>query len=60
MIEPDRKLCLRCSGCVGVCPHSALTLREHGIECDPGKCVRCGICVSFCPVGALKLSGRGD
>lgn len=54
MIKPDKRLCLRCSGCVGVCPQSALTLREHGIECDE-KCIKCGICVNFCPVGALRL-----
>lgn len=56
MIKTDKKLCLRCSGCVAVCPQTALTLREHGIECDHDKCVRCRICVSFCPVSALDLS----
>jgi ferredoxin len=54
-IMTDRKLCLRCSGCVAVCPQAALTLREHGIECDHDKCVRCSICVKFCPVQALAL-----
>ncbi|MCK4714175.1 MAG: 4Fe-4S binding protein [Candidatus Aenigmarchaeota archaeon] len=58
MIKADRNLCLRCSGCVGVCPRSALTLKEHGIECDPEKCVSCGICVSFCPVNGLKVEGE--
>ena len=54
MIEVDRKKCLRCSGCVGVCPVSALTLREHGIECSE-ECTKCRICVNFCPVGAIRL-----
>jgi ferredoxin len=58
MIESDRRLCLRCSGCVGVCPASALTLREHGIECSEA-CIRCGICVRFCPVQALSLREQG-
>ncbi len=58
MISSDRRLCLRCSGCVGVCPVSALTLKEHGIECDPEKCISCGKCVRFCPVSALKLEAR--
>ena len=53
MIETDRKKCLRCSACVGVCPQSALTLREHGIECS-GKCNDCGLCIVFCPVGAIS------
>ncbi len=60
MIKADKKLCLRCSGCVGVCPQSALKLTEHGIECDPERCVECGICVSFCPVGALRLEKGKD
>ncbi len=55
MIKTDKKLCLRCSGCVGVCPQTALTLREHGIECSGEKCIRCGICIKLCPVGALSL-----
>jgi electron transfer flavoprotein alpha subunit len=58
MIKTDKKLCLRCSGCVGVCPQSALNLREHGIECNDA-CTNCGICVSFCPVQAISLV-RGD
>ena len=54
----DEKLCLRCSGCVGVCPQAALTLREHGLRCDHEKCVRCSICIEFCPVRALSLSSQ--
>jgi electron transfer flavoprotein alpha subunit len=54
MIETDKRKCLRCSACVGVCPQSALTLREHGIECS-SKCNRCGLCIAFCPVGAMRM-----
>jgi len=54
MIEADRNKCLRCSGCVGVCPRSALTLTEHGIACD-SRCNDCKICIGFCPVGALAV-----
>jgi Fe-S-cluster-containing hydrogenase component 2 len=54
MIVTDKNKCLRCAGCVGVCPVSALTLSEHGIECSP-KCINCSSCVNFCPVGALAL-----
>ena len=60
MIKANKKLCLRWSGCVGVCPQTALTLREHGIKCESDKCVSCGICVNFCPVKALSLSKEGD
>jgi len=55
MIKVNKSLCLRCGGCVGVCPVSALTLSEHGIECDRERCTKCRICITFCPVGALKL-----
>jgi Fe-S-cluster-containing hydrogenase component 2 len=54
MIETDEKVCLRCSGCVGVCPKSALTLREHGIECSEA-CINCRLCFIFCPVGAIRM-----
>jgi len=50
----DKDKCLRCGGCVGVCPVAALHLGEHGIECS-AKCTKCSLCVQFCPVGALKL-----
>ncbi len=51
----DKSKCLRCGGCVAVCPKLALNLTEHGIVCDPEKCVNCDICVKFCPVEALSL-----
>ncbi|MFH1105873.1 MAG: 4Fe-4S binding protein [Candidatus Aenigmatarchaeota archaeon] len=52
----DKKKCLSCGGCVGVCPKLALELK-NGLEvvCDPEKCINCALCVKFCPVGALKL-----
>ena len=55
-VTADKDKCLRCGGCVGVCPVAALRLTEHGIECS-SRCTNCMACVQFCPVGALKLSG---
>ncbi len=57
MIETDKKKCLRCSACVGICPQSALTLREHGIECSE-DCNNCKICFNFCPVGAIRMMDK--
>ncbi|MGC9311018.1 MAG: DUF362 domain-containing protein [Candidatus Aenigmatarchaeota archaeon] len=54
MVKWDREKCLRCGGCVGICPKDALELTEQGIVVDPKKCIECGICEKFCPVGALK------
>ncbi|MBN2095015.1 MAG: 4Fe-4S binding protein [Candidatus Aenigmarchaeota archaeon] len=55
MVVWNKEKCLRCGGCVGVCPKAALGLKESGLLVDVQKCVNCGICASFCPVRALKL-----
>lgn len=53
MITVDNRKCVRCGGCVSVCPFDALEL-ENEIKCSD-RCTRCGTCVRFCPVGALTL-----
>jgi len=52
----NRDRCVRCAGCVSVCPLSALEFTEKsGIENDNNKCTLCGICSKFCPVEAIKV-----
>lgn len=51
----DREKCLRCGGCVAVCPVLALELEESGLKNDKSKCILCGICQKMCPVGAIKV-----
>jgi ferredoxin len=57
-MKVDRRKCLYCGGCVGVCPAKALELKEIVLEVDEGKCTKCGICVKFCPVGAIRRDGE--
>jgi ferredoxin len=57
MMKVNRSKCLYCGGCVGICPSSALELKEVILTVDEGKCTKCGICVKFCPVAAIR---RGE
>ena len=59
MIRTDAEKCLRCGGCVAVCPVTALDLTEHGIKCS-GDCTDCSICINFCPVGAMMLKDKQE
>ncbi|OYT43751.1 MAG: ferredoxin [Candidatus Aenigmarchaeota archaeon ex4484_56] len=54
-MQIDKEKCLRCGGCVGVCPKGALELTEQGIKHDKNLCIYCKICEKFCPMGAIKL-----
>jgi len=54
----NKAKCIRCGGCVGVCPKSALDLKESGIEVNEAECIDCGACAKFCPVGALKVEKK--
>ena len=56
----DRKVCLACAGCVGICPQMALDMYGLDLQIDPEKCIKCGICVKACPVGALKIEGASN
>ncbi|MGI6589209.1 MAG: 4Fe-4S binding protein [Candidatus Iainarchaeum sp.] len=49
--------CLYCGACVGVCPVSAITLKDTRIFINE-KCINCGACVNICPVSAMKLDKK--
>ncbi|MCW4008111.1 MAG: 4Fe-4S binding protein [Candidatus Bathyarchaeota archaeon] len=50
----NSKLCLRCGGCVSVCPTAALELRDNIVH-DMALCTLCGVCAKACPVEAIKV-----
>lgn len=54
MLKINKRKCLKCGGCVSVCPANALELKSD-LMLDPKKCTKCKICVDFCPVGALRF-----
>lgn len=56
----DHGRCVRCGGCVRICPAKALELRpgpEGGkrIEIDYEACIRCYCCHEICPEDAIRL-----
>jgi uncharacterized protein (DUF362 family)/Pyruvate/2-oxoacid:ferredoxin oxidoreductase delta subunit len=61
----DHKKCLRCGGCVKICPPAALDFEPDEaaksgkrIRIDYGKCIRCYCCHEVCPADAISLAKR--
>lgn len=48
------RLCIRCGGCVAVCPLKVHTLTEAGHILNRTACNGCKKCVSACSTGALE------
>lgn len=59
-INLDKKACMNCGACVGVCKPGALSLNKNTweLEVDQSKCFLCETCISVCPVNALELQYR--
>jgi ferredoxin len=51
----DNIKCVRCGGCVSVCPTAALELRDNIIY-DEKLCTLCGVCAKACPVEAIEVT----
>ena len=57
----DHGKCVRCAGCVKICPAKALSLAEGPgakIEIDYRACLRCYYCHEICPADAIRLVKR--
>lgn len=51
----DAALCVKCGGCVSVCPVAAVELNEK-LTTDTARCIFCCACVKNCPKGARKVA----
>jgi len=49
----DRDKCIKCGGCVAVCPFQALELVNFP-EVDD-RCTSCKTCEAACPMRAIKV-----
>lgn len=58
--EVDRRVCVACGICVGVCPRAAVTVwRGCHAAVDSIRCVGCGLCARQCPAGCITLKEGG-
>jgi len=54
--QVDRRLCVGCGRCVGVCPTGAVRLDAAGeAVVEPRLCRGCGLCAAHCPAGAIHM-----
>jgi len=49
----DKKTCVGCFNCVGVCPTETMFWNEELTE--PFKCIACSRCTKECPTGAIFM-----
>ena len=52
--------CLKCAGCVGICPRMALDMYGLDLKINQEKCVQCGLCVRACPSHALEIKAENE
>jgi len=51
----NQDLCRGCGACVGVCPNSAITMKDREVFINKEKCTSCQVFIKACPTGALQL-----
>lgn len=54
----DEMQCMRCGGCVQVCPRQVHRLDGDTHRMDWKRCIACFRCAAVCPGGALKQAGK--
>jgi len=56
-MKVDQNLCVRCGGCVGVCPRDAIEATDGSVTPNE-RCTDCGVCVRACPMGAITVERK--
>ncbi len=56
-IKWDKKKCVHCTACVGICPTKAFSVdrEKMTVTFDKSKCIACGLCVDVCPYHAIEI-----
>ena len=52
MIQIDTEKCVRCGGCVDLCPTTAIAFEDDVVVIDPQICLACETCIKVCPMKA--------
>ena len=50
----DKRLCLGCQACIGICPQKAIKQTGDKISIDYRNCIACFCCQEACPAGAIS------
>ena len=56
-MKVNQNLCVRCGGCVGVCPFDAIDATDGRVRSN-SRCTECGICKRVCPMGAINVERK--
>ena len=56
-MKVNQNLCVRCGGCVGVCPFDAIDATDGRVRSN-SRCTECGICAKVCPMGAINVERK--
>jgi ferredoxin len=52
VIQIDTEKCVRCGGCVDLCPTTAIAFENDVVVIDPQICLECETCIKVCPMKA--------
>jgi ferredoxin len=52
LIQIDTEKCVRCGGCVDLCPPAAIAFENDVVVIDPQICLECETCIKVCPMKA--------